>query len=104
MATRIAVFFYKTRLYLGVRPEPHMVQCLARFLKMHDPRRSASCQYMSAVWPQDQEQQQIVEVMLKDFEERKGSCATQVMPPATFYRAEEYHQKYLEKGSGCLVQ
>ncbi len=57
-------------------------------------------QYRSAVFFHSPEQKAIAEKMKAELDKSgvfKKPIVTEVTPASTFYRAEEYHQKYLEK-------
>lgn len=65
------------------------------------PRRPAHCsQYKSAVWWHDESQRAELEhrVAADTTHGRSNNLTLDPLPP--FYRAEEYHQQYVEKHSG----
>lgn len=81
-------------------------QLLDAFFSLHDPTQlnrqgpDWGTQYRSAVFYHTPEQ----EAAAKQFIDRLNAekryarlIVTQVVPATTFWRAEEYHQKYLEK-------
>ncbi|MCO4771257.1 MAG: peptide-methionine (S)-S-oxide reductase MsrA [Deltaproteobacteria bacterium] len=52
-------------------------------------------QYRSAIFPMDDAQQAIAEKSKAKYEKQLGkSFATKIEPPATFWRAEDYHQDF----------
>ncbi|WP_286237270.1 peptide-methionine (S)-S-oxide reductase MsrA [Neptuniibacter halophilus] len=79
---------------------------LNQFWSMHDPTTlnrqgpDVGTQYRSAVFYHDELQHQLAEAS-KAVLEKNGVFAnpivTQIIPAATFWPAEEYHQKYLQK-------
>jgi peptide-methionine (S)-S-oxide reductase len=81
-------------------------ELLGVFWANHDPTQlnrqgpDIGDQYRSAIFYQSPEQQAAAEAS-KAALERSGKyrrpIVTQIVPAATFYRAEEYHQQYLEK-------
>jgi peptide-methionine (S)-S-oxide reductase len=57
-------------------------------------------QYRSAIFYQNGEQKRLAEASKKTLEQSKrfpGPIYTEIVPAATFYPAEEYHQKYYQK-------
>jgi peptide-methionine (S)-S-oxide reductase len=57
-------------------------------------------QYRSAIFYQNGEQKRLAEASKKALEQSKrfpGPIYTEIVPAATFYPAEEYHQKYYQK-------
>ena len=55
-------------------------------------------QYRSAIFTHGDEQQAAAERSAEvEGSKRRRKIATQIVPAATFYRAEEYHQRYEEK-------
>jgi peptide-methionine (S)-S-oxide reductase len=76
------------------------------FFTHHDPttlNRQGSdrgTQYRSAIFYHDEEQRGVAEAA-KERCNRSGRwrspIVTEIAPASTFYRAEEYHQRYLEK-------
>lgn len=81
-------------------------QILLQFFKMHDPTTAnrqgndIGTQYRSAIFFQNEEQKHIAE-KVKERVEHSGKWGkpimTQIVPAGQFWRAEEYHQKYLVK-------
>ena len=73
---------------------------LASFLDQHSPYdRAYSRQYRSAILYHNEEQRQIASQVLQQLSAKRGGkkIYTEIEPATTFYRAEEYHQKYVEK-------
>jgi len=82
------------------------------FWQIHDPTTlnrqgpDVGTQYRSAIFYHDAEQKSAAEASK---EKLQASCrrpiVTEITPAETFYRAEEYHQRYLEKSgrSGCSI-
>jgi len=76
------------------------------FFTHHDPTTlnrqgpDRGTQYRSAIFYHDEEQRGVAEAA-KERWNRSGRwrspIVTEVTPASTFYRAEEYHQRYLEK-------
>lgn len=87
-------------------------ELLEVFWKNHDPTQvnrqgpDVGSQYRSAIFYSDEEQRRTAEAAK---ERAQGSyrspIATEITPAGTFYRAEEYHQRYFEKKgiSSCPV-
>ena len=82
---------------------------LFEFFRMHDPTtlnqqgNDIGTQYRSAIFYLDEEQKQIAEEVVKTVDtsgDWKVKVVTEVVRFKEFYRAEEYHQKYLVKNPG----
>jgi peptide-methionine (S)-S-oxide reductase len=81
-------------------------QLLDQFWSLHDPTTinrqgpDVGTQYRSVVFFHTPEQQKAATAKKEELS-RSGKfrrpIATEIVPAKTFYRAEEYHQKYLEK-------
>ena len=74
------------------------------FFEIHDPttlnaqRPDIGTQYRSEIFFLNDNQKQIAEKVLKDFNERlSGKIVTKISLLKNYCPAEEYHQKYLEK-------
>lgn len=79
---------------------------LDEFFKLHDPTQlnrqgpDWGTQYRSAIFYHSPEQEAAAKQAISRLTEEKRfskPIATLVVPAETFWRAEEYHQKYLEK-------
>jgi len=79
---------------------------LDAFWRMHDPTTRDrqgpdwGTQYRSAIFTHSAEQQAAAEASKAALESSgryKRPIVTQIAPAGPFYRAEEYHQRYLEK-------
>jgi len=89
-------------------------ELLARFFSMHDPTQwmrqgpDVGDQYRSAVFFHDREQEKAALAAIEQLTEAQvytRPVVTQVVPAATWWPAEEYHQKYFQKHGrhGCAV-
>ncbi len=74
------------------------------FWKCHDPTTldrqgpDVGAQYRSAVFFHTPEQEAAAKVSKEKAQDRfKRPIVTEITPASAFYRAEEYHQQYLEK-------
>lgn len=98
--------------------DPNVVsydELLDIFWKIHNPTTlnqqglDIGTQYRSAIFYQHERQKNEAEKS-KELAQRKIKYdlkfVTEITPASTFYRAEEYHQQYFEKGgkSGCMMQ
>ena len=79
---------------------------LELFWEIHDPTTpnrqglDIGTQYRSVVFFHDAEQEAAARAFqdkLQDSHRFKRDIVTEIVPAAEFYRAEDYHQKYLEK-------
>jgi peptide-methionine (S)-S-oxide reductase len=79
------------------------------FFTIHDPttlnRQGADVgtQYRSAIFYHTPEQKAIAEQVISELNASKiwgASIVTEVVPAATFYVAEDYHQEYFERNGG----
>ncbi len=61
-------------------------------------------QYRSAIFYHTDEQKQVAEAVRDEYTEGgvygERDIVTEITPAGPFYRAEEYHQRYLEKHGG----
>jgi len=74
------------------------------FWTIHDPTQKnkqgpdVGTQYRSAIFYHTEEQRKTAEKSLKEEQKKhKEKIATEITKAVTFYKAEEYHQKYLMK-------
>jgi peptide-methionine (S)-S-oxide reductase len=90
-------------------------QLLEAFFEMHDPTQvnrqgpDIGDQYRSVIFFHSPEQQAAAEKAKSELEtsgRHARHIATAIEPAPTFWRAEEYHQRYIEKhgGGGCGVR
>lgn len=82
------------------------------FWGCHDPTTlnrqgpDRGTQYRSVIFVADADQRAAAEASLKEAQPSFGSpIVTQIEDDAPFYRAEEYHQQYIQKGGagGCRI-
>lgn len=58
-------------------------------------------QYRSGIYYYNEEQARLAQESKEAKQlELKGKIVTEILPAKRFYKAEEYHQQYLEKGGG----
>jgi peptide-methionine (S)-S-oxide reductase len=74
------------------------------FFQLHDPTQlnrqgpDWGTQYRSVVFVHSPEQKAAAERVKQEMQKQiRGTIVTAIEPAQTFYRAEEYHQRYLEK-------
>ncbi len=81
-------------------------ELLAAFFDLHDPTQvnrqgpDYGSQYRSVIFAHSPQQQQQARSFIENLEESGtfgDPIATQVVPFEQFWRAEDYHQRYLEK-------
>lgn len=81
-------------------------EILGYFFRLHDPTtinqqgNDKGTQYRSAIFYHSPEQKRIAEETIEKVNAAKKwpkPIVTQVVPASTFYKAEEYHQDYLQK-------
>ena len=79
---------------------------------IHDPTQwhkqghDLGSQYRSAIFYHNERQKELAEKSLKEQQKKyQKPITTEIKPVIAFYRAEEYHQQYLEKGglSTCHI-
>ena len=81
---------------------------MRKFYELHDPTQlnrqgpEEGSQYRSAIFVHSPEQQQVARRVTDELNQSRfrGGIVTQIVPAATFWRAEEYHQKYGQKHPG----
>jgi len=79
-----------------------------KFYEIHDPTQldrqgpDEGSQYRSAIFYHSPEQKAVAERVTAELNQQRfrGRIATQIVPAAAFWRAEEYHQKYGHKHPG----
>lgn len=81
--------------------DPEMIsykQLVDHFWSLHSPTMREKDQYRSVIFAHDDEQADIAAQAIREKQaEENREVHTAMEPAPTFYRAEEYHQKYLEK-------
>ena len=77
---------------------------LDSFWKKHDPTTlnrqgpDIGNQYRSAIFYYDEEQKELAQKSLNEFQKKLNKkIVTEITKADTFWKAEEYHQKYFEK-------
>jgi peptide methionine sulfoxide reductase msrA/msrB len=82
---------------------------LRHFFRMHDPTTlnrqgwDVGTQYRSAIFPQDDEQEEIARQLIDQLNRTamyRSPIVTTIEEPSIFWSAEEYHQQYLLKNPG----
>lgn len=81
-------------------------ELVRHYFSIHDPTQvnrqgpDRGTQYRSSIFYHDEKQKEIAEKVMAEFRASrrfKKRLATELVPAAVFYRAEDYHQKYFEK-------
>ncbi len=75
------------------------------FWENHNPQTEPTCrQYMSAVFYHDEAQRQLAEETKLEQEAIHPTIYTEIAPAQTFYRAEDYHQKWYLRNKSLLIR
>jgi peptide-methionine (S)-S-oxide reductase len=75
------------------------------FWESHNPQNEPSCtQYMSAIFYHTEAQRQLAEQTKQAQEAIYGEIFTEIAEAQTFYRAEDYHQKWYLRGYSVLMR
>lgn len=97
---------------LEITFDPNVIsykQLVELFWRVHDPTQvnrqgpDFGTQYRSVIFVHSPEQKEIAEKSKADLAasgKYRKPIATQIVPAGTFWRAEEYHQRYFEKNGG----
>jgi methionine-S-sulfoxide reductase len=79
-------------------------ELVERYLEIHDPTQlnrqglDVGWQYRSVIFIESEEQAEIARAVIERAQDRfRDPIVTEIEPAAPFWRAEEYHQCYLEK-------
>ena len=79
-------------------------EILNKFFNLHDPTTLNSqgpdfgTQYRSEIFYNDDNQKKIAKKVFEEFNKKlSGKVVTKISPVKNYCKAEEYHQKYLEK-------
>jgi len=82
------------------------LQLLERFFTLHNPTSlnrqgwDIGSQYRSAIFYYNEDQRQLATEMVAAIDGSRhydDSVVTEIVPALTFWRAEEYHQRYIQK-------
>ena len=91
-------------------------EILEYFFKIHDPTtlnkqgNDVGNQYRSSIFVNNDQEQETAKEIIKKVEDRKfykGKIVTEIVRQGKFYKAEDYHQDYLDKfpdGYNCHYQ
>ncbi|KAJ1961401.1 Peptide methionine sulfoxide reductase A2-1 [Dipsacomyces acuminosporus] len=84
---------------------------LTAFWNKHNPTQGnrqgndIGSQYRSAIFVHNDEQQKLAEASKVERQKLYDTpITTEILPAVTFYPAEGYHQRYLEKGGQCAAK
>eukprot|EP00798_Chlamydomonas_sp_ICE-L_P008316 gene8316-1591_t len=76
---------------------------LMTFFAEHDAFRPKKAQYKSAIWYTSGEQLEVAQSLMEEMGKMRGNKPATTLDPADeWWDAEEYHQKYFNKGSRSL--
>jgi len=66
--------------------------------QMHHPSYRSKTQYRSAIWYMNEEQKEVAQKLIKGWEDSsREALHTNFEPALVFYKAEEYHQNFMQK-------
>ncbi len=89
---------------VAYRPQDVSYETLTKlFFEIHDPTQTdgqgpdIGSQYLSAIFYTDDSERDVAQGLIKILEGKGMSIATQLLPKAEFWKAEDYHQDYYQK-------
>ena len=83
-----------------------LVEILEFFFKIHDPSQvngqgvDIGSQYRSTIFTQNEQDKEVAEKLRDELQEKiykKDKITTEIAILPNYYKAEEYHQKYIQK-------
>ena len=81
------------------------------FFDKHDPTQmnrqggDVGTQYRSGIWYHNEQQKKEAEERKAEEQKKLGrTVVTEITPAQEYYMAEDYHQRYLEKGGQCAIK
>jgi len=83
-----------------------LYKILKHFFKIHDPSQKnrqgndIGTQYRSAIYYFEDKQQELIDSVISELKKEGIEVVTEVERAKNFYKAEEYHQDYLDKNPG----
>lgn len=89
---------------VAYRPDEVSFETLTKlFFEIHDPTQTdgqgpdIGNQYLSAIFYTEDSEREVAQGLIKILEGKGMSIATQLLPKAEFWKAEDYHQDYYQK-------
>lgn len=89
---------------VAYRPDEVSFETLTKlFFEIHDPTQTdgqgpdIGNQYSSAIFYTEDSEREVAQGLIKILEGKGMSIATQLLPKAEFWKAEDYHQDYYQK-------
>ncbi len=89
---------------VAYRPEEVSFETLTKlFFEIHDPTQTdgqgpdIGSQYLSAIFYTEDSEREVAQSLIEILEGKGMSIATQLLPKAEFWKAEDYHQDYYQK-------
>lgn len=95
-------YIVSTTLWYGIVCLVHVCQCNDTLIYVKNWQgNDVGTQYRSGIYYYSETQAKLAQESVDAKQkELKNKIVTEVLPAKRFYRAEEYHQQYLEKGGG----
>lgn len=66
-----------------------------------EQRSDGRPQYINAIWYKSDDQKSVIDKKVAELKKDGKTVNTRIAPVGDFYKAEEYHQKYIQKQVKC---